>query len=347
MTKRILVIYRPVDDYLKGTGISAVSYWLKKKMKDADFEVYDSEIILNIPPFHSFLSIIFYDIINPILMAIKFKKYNIDHVFFVDVAPCFFIYIVKLILPCKKITTLIHAYPEESGIYLDYIRLLTKIALIFSDSIICTTEENKQRILEKYGNKFAKKIMVFPLGLTISDKGHYLDSNIGDDICFGYLGTSDKRKRLDRIVNILNYSTISGMSFNLLTAGPISKDFQEEINKNLTKGVAYKHFGVISEQEKVVFFEKFNVFLFPTQREGFGLPIIESFYYKKPCIVFETASIPRILKERCFLLKDDLSNYEEIINLIKNNKSKEIIESNYAFSLTFDWSQYVNYFLKY
>lgn len=344
--KRILMIYRPVDKFLRGTGISAVEHRLKLKLIEDGFEVFCSKIILNIPPFHSVLSIIFYDIINPVLMVLANIKKGVTQIFFVDVAPCFFICPIKLLMPNAKITTLIHAYPEEKAIYLTYIRFLTKIAIFFSDNIICTTDENKEKLIEIYGDLIKKKIIVLSLGMTIDSpndfKNEYPKKNIIP--IFGYIGTSDQRKKLSRIVELMNFCSRKSLPLKIITAGPISVSYKNSFKSSISKYVQYEDRGVIHEDQKVTFFSDINAFIFPSQREGFGLPILESFYFKKPCIVYDDSSIPNILKEHCLKLENNLSNFIDIYNRIHNEFLTKEINDNYNLSLLFNWENYITFF---
>ena len=348
---KILIINRPVDNYVKGTGIAAVMFWLKKRLVDNDFKVIDCKKVWKIPTFHSIWSIIFYDIINPVLIALKYRNTKLDHVFFLDVSQCVSIFLIKRILKGTKITTLVHAYPEEKGLYLDYARCLTKIAIKHSDKIISTADENKKRLLKKYSWCTPDKIVVLPLGLTIYPNQKKKDLKLPIKkkvVTLGYLGASLYRKRLERLNDLMQHANKNNLPLTIITAGPIKPAFIDLFTSNISDIVNFYHFGLISEEEKVSFFSLIDAFIFPTEREGYGLPILESFYYKKPCIVFNKAKIPEILKSHCLLLNKDLNNFNNFYNNIKNNDNnlKSTTEHNYNYSLSFDWQCYIDYFRK-
>ena len=42
------------------------------------------------------------------------------------------------------------------------------------------------------------------------------------------------------------------------------------------------------------FFKNADAFIFPTLNEGFGIPVLESFYFKKPLLCSNTSSLPEI-----------------------------------------------------
>ena len=340
------MIYRPVDEYLRGTGIAAVKHYLKRKLQDKGFEVFDLKKIFNVPPFYSIWSILVYDILVPFFTALTLWRKNTKHIFFVDVAPCLSIGLFKVLYPTKKITTLVHAYPEEHALYLDYIRLLTRMAVYFSDTIICTTQENRSRILDVLKIKNPEKIIVLPLGLTIDDSTECVlnEHKINPIPVFGYIGTSDQRKKLHRIIEMMQYSKRNHLPMKVVTAGPISQAFILQFTEACSEFVTYEHLGTIQEKEKPKFFAGIDAFFFPTAREGFGLPVLEAFFYRKSCIVFETASIPKILKDHCILCLEDLSNFKLIYKQISNSELEEKQSVNYVYAKTFDWQCYVDYF---
>jgi glycosyltransferase involved in cell wall biosynthesis len=85
--------------------------------------------------------------------------------------------------------------------------------------------------------------------------------------------------------------------FELVIAGKNSTKEAEEINalaKELGSGVKITLPGKISETEKQYYYKECAAFLFPSLREGFGLPVIEAMRFGKPVISSDTTSLPEI-----------------------------------------------------
>lgn len=85
-----------------------------------------------------------------------------------------------------------------------------------------------------------------------------------------------------------------------------------------------------------------SLFLFPSQFEGFGIPLLESMQVGCPTIASNCASIPEILGDN--LLSIDLSNKEKwaesIINILNDSKYRELIVRNgYERCLDYSWEK--------
>ena len=52
--------------------------------------------------------------------------------------------------------------------------------------------------------------------------------------------------------------------------------------------------GYISESEKAMLYKYCDFFVFPSLYEGFGLPILETFYWKKPLLTSYRSSLHEI-----------------------------------------------------
>lgn len=72
--------------------------------------------------------------------------------------------------------------------------------------------------------------------------------------------------------------------------------FKEEVKiRNLSKNVIYE--GKKYEKEKQDYFEKADIFIFPTLYETFGLVLLEAMEYSLPCIGTNEGGIPAIIED--------------------------------------------------
>lgn len=62
--------------------------------------------------------------------------------------------------------------------------------------------------------------------------------------------------------------------------------------------------GKITEQEKVWLYDHCEAFLFPSQGEGFGLPVIEAMQFGKPVFISNCTCLPEISAGNAFIWKD-------------------------------------------
>jgi glycosyltransferase involved in cell wall biosynthesis len=68
----------------------------------------------------------------------------------------------------------------------------------------------------------------------------------------------------------------------------------------------------MKEREKYLFLSNLDILVFPSLKEGFGLPIIESVAVNTPCIIFSWSKIPPEVKKLCITAKD----IEELLYLL-------------------------------
>jgi glycosyltransferase involved in cell wall biosynthesis len=52
--------------------------------------------------------------------------------------------------------------------------------------------------------------------------------------------------------------------------------------------------GFVSNAALAQLFRNSDAFIFPSLSEGFGIPVLEAFYYKKPLLCSNTTSLPEI-----------------------------------------------------
>lgn len=97
--------------------------------------------------------------------------------------------------------------------------------------------------------------------------------------------------------------------------------------------------GFIPDDRLVEFYNSLDIFLFPTEREGYGLPIVEAMACKKPVVVLEDAIIPEEIKSRCIVV-------ESLKEFFKNLKINSNIEDNYRFAKLHDWETCVEEYIK-
>lgn len=351
--RTLLFINRPNDDFNRGTGISATFFWLKKKLNDSgDFKVIECKKLLGTKPFGSMRSILVYDYLNPIIIAIKKRNSKIDFLVFSDPAQSFFMYLLKRILNKPKTVVIIQDLLFlNKTLYSKYAKIINEIAIKNADYIITTTEENERLLKAEYTK--LPPISILPLGLTIFDGENNtkkIDIAAKDNaVIIGYLGSSQPRKRLYKITEFVHHSINNDKNVFLLLAGPIGNDFFNKLDEIKDDRFQYQYLGLISEKEKTAFFNTIDIFIFPTELEGFGLPILESFYYRKPCVIYKDAEIPSIFKKYCWQMDDSFISVQEVFEKQLRIVSADPyllkeIENNYNYALGFNWSNFISFF---
>lgn len=128
---------------------------------------------------------------------------------------------------------------------------------------------------------------------TVLDTSKYV-TNIPVDKPFFYaIGDFLERKNYQSIVNMM----VHVKDFNLIISGNNDKKYGDKIKQliadnGLTKRVFLT--GKVSEEGKQFFMKNCTAFLFPSIREGFGLPPIEAMSFGKPTFLSNKTSLPEI-----------------------------------------------------
>lgn len=165
---------------------------------------------------------------------------------------------------------------------------------------------------------------------------------------FFSLGDFIERKNFHSIVNMMKLLP----DFNLIISGNNDKEYGNFIRQIIDKERLSNVFltGKISDIAKQYYMKNCEAFLFPSIREGFGLPPIEAMYFGKPVFLSNKTSLPEIGGDAAFYwedftpqyMKDTLMNNLEYFSKNKEELEKKIKER----AAFFDWNKAAQEYLK-
>lgn len=102
-----------------------------------------------------------------------------------------------------------------------------------------------------------------------------------------FVGTREPRKNLARLIKA--WDTLSD-EVQLVIAGETGWDGSENLGKQL-KNKNLRFLGKVSDQELVVLYSEAQALAYPCLYEGFGLPILEAFYYGTPVLTSNVSAM--------------------------------------------------------
>lgn len=147
----------------------------------------------------------------------------------------------------------------------------------------------------------------------------------GNEPFFFSIGDFIERKNFTSIVKMMSHFK----DMKLIIAGNNTKKYGEEV-KNLIKERNLENqvylAGKVTNAEKQFYLKNCSAFLFPSIREGFGLPPIEAMRFGKPVFLSKLTSLPEIGGDAAFYW----NNFDEIEMKEKVVTSLHEYESNKA-----------------
>jgi len=211
-------------------------------------------------------------------------------------------------------------FAEERG-FLNrrYWQILLQRQVNVSDAIICVSHSTKNDIIDRFGTS-GEKIYVTHLGTDLSppskkdiksttEKYDILDSQFN----ILYVGNYDQRKNVDKIVRACRSIHQDFPELRLILAGSnppkstlnsIAGEFHDKIS----------YLGYVPDSELGSLYAAADVFMYPSEYEGFGLPIIEAMACGTPVITSNKSSLPEVGGEAAVTLDpSDLSTLSAAI----------------------------------
>ncbi|OHA14712.1 MAG: hypothetical protein A2909_00070 [Candidatus Tagabacteria bacterium RIFCSPLOWO2_01_FULL_39_11] len=199
------------------------------------------------------------------------------------------------------------------------------------------------------------KVKTIHLGFQNPDefKGIALDSEKNHVPYFLFIGKAKFKKNIHGIVNgFIKFKKKFNTNHKLIFIGSYGGKYYEEILKNLRassleeevifKGYIYDDFYAV--------FKNAESLVFPSFREGFGMPIIEAMYLGVPVITSNVSSMPEVAGGAALLV--DPRNPEEIAEAMAKiafdrGLREDLISRGIERAKQFSWQDHASQFLKY
>jgi glycosyltransferase involved in cell wall biosynthesis len=169
--------------------------------------------------------------------------------------------------------------------------------------IIADSECTKKDLIERLHVK-ENRIFVVPLGydreLYYPQQNDVIIKELSIEKPYLlYLGALDMRKGVPDILKAFYIIKDQYKDVELVLAGKMDPIFQEEYGKRLeeinSKDVIFT--GYVSDEQKRVLMSSAEAFLFPSEYEGFGLPVLEAMACGTPVITTNVSSLPEVGKD--------------------------------------------------
>lgn len=112
-----------------------------------------------------------------------------------------------------------------------------------------------------------------------------------------YLGTLEPRKNVDRLVRAFASLVRKGLPHSLVLAGGRGWDFEAIDRAVIEEGIEnrVRFPGYVRRAEQPLWYSAADLFVYPSQYEGFGLPVLEALACGTPVVTSTASSLPEVV----------------------------------------------------
>jgi glycosyltransferase involved in cell wall biosynthesis len=208
-----------------------------------------------------------------------------------------------------------------------------KFNINIADAVIVNSTQTKEEVL-RLGTK--KKVYVINLGVDkkfLTPK-KFEKKRMNKKFYIGYVGSFATNKNIDFILDTANIINDESIEFHLWGAKTYT---YEELIKKAGSNVKFR--GFAPEKKIVKIYDTFDVFIFPSLYEGFGLPIMEAQARGLPVIIYKHGKIPKEVRKYCFEAEDPEHAVEIIENLKEKGYNEKERKKAMKYARSFTWEK--------
>ncbi|MCD6446446.1 glycosyltransferase family 4 protein, partial [Candidatus Bathyarchaeota archaeon] len=197
-----------------------------------------------------------------------------------------------------------------------YLNVMWKLASK-CDVIIANSSQTAEQIREYYGRD--EDVYVINPGV---DERFVPKDVKKDKPTLGFFANFSFRKQVDKAIEVFKIVKKHIDCRLILAGGKLQTIYQRQFDvKKLVYGLKDVEIkGYIPENMVVRLYNSFDVFLFPSTYEGFGLPILEAQACGVPVFIFKDAKIPEETRRFAIECEDVKDMAEKVINLLENEE---------------------------
>jgi mannosyltransferase len=210
------------------------------------------------------------------------------------------------------------------------------IALKQADLVICISDSTRQDLLSYYPDVDASKIAT--VHLAADPSVFYPQTAPGSDLndCILFVGQRGGYKRFDLAVE-----AIAPTRYQLAVVGGGALTENERSALDHWLPGRWVQFGGVENAELRKIYSNALAFIYPSDYEGFGLPILEAQLCGCPAIVADRSSFREVGGEAAlFANKQAPNHYSELIEAIGDNAFRDsVIAAGFTNAGKFSWDR--------
>ncbi len=170
--------------------------------------------------------------------------------------------------------------------------------------IVCVSEKTRDEIVRKFHIPQKMCPIVYPI---ISDEFEPIPKKEHSKIIIGHISSYMPNKNVGSLIKAFKMTKSKNLELRLYGQPP---PFRIDDDKRI------KYKGFVSTRKLPSIFNSFDVFVFPSTWEGFGMPIMEAKKCKVPVITYKKGHITDIVKRHTL----QFSHEEDLAKMLENQE---------------------------
>ena len=245
-----------------------------------------------------------------------------------------------------KLITTVHLSPGQLSVqaknfkhvlWLNSVIKLSYLAIKNSDYIIANSTQTKDDIIN-FLKIDKNKIFITDLGIDERYAKRIKSMHRGQNIHVGYIGALVPGKQVDFGIKATNYLNDKNVIFNIWGAR-LDEEYFEYLIKLSSNNHNIKFEGYAPGEKLVDIYDSFDVFIFPSIYESFGLPILEAQSRGLPVIIYKYGKIPKEVRKYCFEAESPEHMAQIIEDLKENGYNEKLRKRATEYAQSFTWKR--------
>lgn len=187
------------------------------------------------------------------------------------------------------------------------------------DRVIFETEENRNKVYELRNLEFHNSLVIHT-GINLPELKNHLPKR-GEKIKIFYIGRLVKVKAIDKLILSLRYmdKQIKDMiHIDIVGEGELFESHKSLIDDNNFNELIKMH-GFVEDSE--AFFQESEIFILPSDIEGFSISLLEAMSHGKACIINDFG-VPFSKSDLLIMENNDPETIAKSISYLVNNREK-------------------------
>jgi mannosyltransferase len=206
-----------------------------------------------------------------------------------------------------------------------------------ADAVLCVSESTRRDVIEFCPGVDAAKLHVIHLGVDSNSFYRELaDSPDVDEQTVLFVGQRGGYKRFDLAVEAVRQSP----RLSLGIVGPLLSE-EERTLLNSRLGIRWREFGPVATADLRRLYSSAFAFIFPSDYEGFGLPILEAMACGCPVVAATTSSLPEVGGSTAYYAeRQSGESYASKLSYLDSATVREdAVRCGIEWAANFDWLQ--------